>query len=113
MSTVVSICGRCDRQRAAIDATLALGLRTRRRRFGLGLRSGFRFALFGLFESQQQLIGGQRLSTASEAVALHVLDDLNQPFRPDALGDQHRLQRLGIVRKRLGGCERHGCDGIT
>src|SRR5947209_14621679 len=27
--------------------------------------------------------------------------------------DQHRLQRLGIVGKRLGGGERHVCYGIT
>ena len=98
------------RQRAAVGAALARGLRAHRRRLGLGLGRRLGFALLDLFQSQQQLIGRQRLGAAAEAVALQLLDDLDQPFGPDALGDQHRLQRFGIVGKRLGG-QRHACEG--
>ena len=79
----------------------------RRLRFGLGRR--LRLALLDVFERQQQLIVRQALGAAAEAVALQVLDDLNEPFCALALGDQHRLQRLGIVGKRLGGL-RHAPD---
>ena len=91
------------RQRAAIGASLACALRPRGLRLRLGLGRRLRFALFDVFEGEQQLIGRQRLGASAEAMALHVLDDLDEPFRTNALGDQHRLQRLGIVGKRVGG----------
>ena len=79
-------------------------LRPRRGRSWLRLRLGrARLALLDVFERQQQLIFRQALGAAAEAVALQFLDDLDKPFCAQALGDQHRLQRLGIVGKRLGG----------
>jgi len=42
-------------------------------------------------------------------MALQFLDDLGQPFGLGAPGDQQRLQRLGVVRQRLGQ-HRHGGD---
>ena len=46
--------------------------------------------LVGLFQSEQQLIFRQRLRAATEAVALHLLDDLAQPLVLMTLGNQHR-----------------------
>jgi hypothetical protein len=45
-------------------------------------------------------------------MALHVLEDLDEAFRTNALGDQHRLQRFGIVRKRVSAM-RHTRDNTT
>jgi transposase len=90
----------------AIGAALAFGLFAHWRRLGLGLGRRLGLALLRLFETQQQLICRQRLGAASKAMALHVLDDLSQTLRPDALGDQYRLQRLGIIGKRFDG-QRH------
>ena len=74
-----------------------------------GLCRRLRVALLDVFEREQQLIVRQALGAAAEAVTLQVLDDLNEPFCALALGDQHRLQRLGVVGKRLGGL-RHDSD---
>lgn len=53
--------------------------------------------LFGLFEPQQQLILGERLSSSAEAVTLQFLDDLDQPGVLDVARQDHRLQRVRIV----------------
>jgi hypothetical protein len=49
------------------------------------------------------LIRRQRLGATAEAVALQFLDDLDESLRTNPLGDQHRLERFGIVGERLGG----------
>ena len=59
-----------------------------------------RGGLLHILQPEQQLILGQRLGATTEAMALHRLDDLFQPLGAQPLGDQHRLQRLGIVGER-------------
>jgi hypothetical protein len=44
------------------------------------------------------LIFGQRLRPAAKPVTLQFLDDLAQPLILHPLGEQHRFQRLKIVR---------------
>ena len=68
------------RQRAAVGAPLARALRARRRRLGFGLGRRLRLALLDVFERQQQLVVRQRLGAAAEAVALQILDDLDEPL---------------------------------
>jgi hypothetical protein len=58
-------------------------------------------------ERKEQLNFGKRFSAATEAMALQFLDDLHKPLGSDALGDQHRLERLRIVGERVDGL-RHG-----
>src|SRR3712207_7721325 len=53
-----------------------------------------------LFRSQQELIVGQALGPAAEAVTLEGLDDLAQAFALGALLQQHHLQHAGIVGDR-------------
>ena len=65
--------------------------------FGLAARRD----LLDLFEPEQQLIFRQRLGAPAEAMTLQFLDDLFQPLGTGALGQQHRLQRAGIVGKRV------------
>ena len=55
------------------------------------------FGLLGLFQRQQQLVLGQGLGPAAEAVALQFLDDLPQPLALGPLGQEHRLEQVGIV----------------
>jgi hypothetical protein len=73
----------------------------RRGLFGLGVPS--RLDLLGLFQSQQELILGQALGAAAEAVTLQGLDDLAQPLALGALLQKHRLERTRIVRKGRSG----------
>ena len=61
------------------------------------LASSLAADLLDVFEAEQQLIFGQRLGPAAEAMPLQFLDDLAQPLVLAPLGEQHRLQRLGIV----------------
>ena len=68
-------------------------------RIALGLAA--RRDLLDVFEPEQHLIFGQRLGAAPEAMALQFLDDLEKPLVADALGNQHRLQRAGIVGKSI------------
>ncbi len=95
--------GQMRRQGAAVGAPLARSLRAGGRRLGFGLGRRLRLALLDVFERKQQLIVRQALGAAAEAVALQILYDLNKPLCAPALGDQHRLQRLRVVGKRLGG----------
>ena len=53
--------------------------------------------LLGLLQPEQELVLGQALGPASEAVALHRQDDLAQPLVLGALLGEQRLERLGIV----------------
>ena len=97
------------RQGAAVGMPLAHSLRARGRRLGFVRLGLSRLALVNLLERQQQLIFRVALGPATKAVALQVLDDLDESLCALALGDQHRFQRLGIVWKRLGGL-RHVSD---
>jgi hypothetical protein len=66
--------------------------------------------LFDLLKTQQQLILGKRFGSTAKTVALQFLDDLFEPLGAGALRQQHRLQRAGIVGKRI--C-RNRHDAIT
>ena len=57
--------------------------------------------MLDVFEPEQHLIFGQRLGAPPEAMALQFFDDLTQPFVLHPLRNQHRLQRAGIVGKRI------------
>ena len=73
----------------------------------LGLSAGV--ALLDLFQGEQKLIFWQRLSPAAEPMPLQLLDDLLEPLGTRTLGQQHRLQRVGIVWERF--CrDRHECS---
>jgi len=92
--------------RGASGASLALG------RIGGVLRGeAFGLDLLGLFQAQQQLLDGQALCPAAEAVALQFLDDLAQPLVLGALRREHRLKRDRIVGLRLGRVA-HKADSI-
>jgi hypothetical protein len=52
-----------------------------------------------LLKPEQQLNFGKSLSLPAEAVALHLLDDLDQAGILDVTRQVHRLQRVRIVRK--------------
>jgi hypothetical protein len=58
-----------------------------------------RFDLLDVFQAQQHLVLGQRFRPAAEAMSLQLLDDLAQPFALAPLGQQHRFQRLKIIRQ--------------
>jgi hypothetical protein len=62
-----------------------------------------RLDLLGLFQPQQELIFGQALGPAAEAVTLQGLDDLTQPLALGAFLQKHRLEQAGIVRKGRSG----------
>ena len=87
---------------ALVSLRLSAG-RGGRVRFGVGRD------LLDLFQPKQQLILGQRLGPAAEAMALQLLDDLAQPIVLGPLGEEHRLERIRIVGKRLRR-DRHGRD---
>ena len=82
----------------------------------MGVPSGL--DLLGLFQSQQELIFGQALGAAAEAVTLQSLDNLAQAFALGALFQKHHLQQAGIVRKgrsgrghkRIRSCFASTCD---
>ena len=95
------------RQRAAVPPPRRRACRTPGRILGCRLVGGG--GLLDLLQPQLQLILRQRLGTAPEAVALQFADDLLKPIASRALRQQHRLQRAGIVRKRVRHA-RHGED---
>jgi hypothetical protein len=87
------------RQRSAVDAALA-------RPFGpvfqgrLVLTSlGRGCDLLDVLEAQQHLFLRKRLCFPAKAMTLQFLDDLTQPLALVPLGQQHCLQRLGIIRE--------------
>ena len=90
-------------QRAAVGAALGGGRFPLGRHLLLGLGMTARFDLFRLLESELQLILGQALGTASEAVTLELLDDLAQPIALGTLGQQHCLELVGIIRQGVAG----------
>ncbi|MGY4298550.1 hypothetical protein ACVWXN_006645 [Bradyrhizobium sp. i1.4.4] len=69
-----------------------------------------RLDLLDLLQAEQQLVLRQRLGPAAEAMTLQLLDDLLEPRGARPFGQQHRLERAGIVRKRVG---RRRHDAIT
>ena len=89
------------RQRSAVHAALGgtLGSLGRDGCFAFGLAACR--GLLDVFEPKQQLIFRQRLGPPAEAMALQLLDDLFQPLGARTLRQQHRLQRAGIIRKRV------------
>ena len=62
-------------------------------------RLAIRCDLLDVFQTQQHLIFRQRLCPPAKPMSLQFLDDLTQPFALAPLGEQHRFQRLGIVRQ--------------
>lgn len=93
------------RQRASICPALGGALCPHCRGRGLVGRLVIGRGLLDFLKAEQKLIFRQRLGPAAKAVALQFLDDLLETFGPQTLGDQHRLERAGIVGKRVGrGC---------
>ena len=90
-----------DRQGSAVPAPLGRAAFARGRigLLVLGVRGGL--SLFGLFEPEQQLILRQALGAATEAVTLHRLDDLLQPFSARPLSQDHGLEQIRIVGESL------------
>jgi hypothetical protein len=80
-----------SRKRSAVRAALggAAGLLGRIGRLNLGL--GAPRDLLELFQREQHLIFGQRLSAPAKTMALQFLDDLTEPLVLHALGNQHCL----------------------
>jgi hypothetical protein len=68
-----------------------------------------RLDLLGLLQRQLELLLGQALGPATEAMTLELRDDLTQPLALCPLGEQHRLEHAGIVGKGVGG-GRHEAD---
>ena len=60
-----------------------------------------RLDLLHVFQPKLELVDGQGLGAAAEAMSLQLLDDLGQAIGPGALGQEHRLQRGHVVRKRF------------
>jgi hypothetical protein len=65
---------------------------------GLLVGEALRLHLLGLLETQKQLVDGQALGPASEAMAQQLLDDLAEPIDLGLARHQHRLQDGGIIR---------------
>lgn len=87
-------------QCTAVGAALPGPILPLRRITGVLRRDAFGLDLLGLFQTQQQLLDGQALGPAAEAVTLKLLDDLAQPFVLGTLGGEHRLKRNRIVARR-------------
>jgi hypothetical protein len=87
------------RQRSAIVAALARPLCPAFRGCLVLTGLGRGRDLLDVLEAQQHLFLGKRLCLPAKAMTLQFLDDLAQPLALVPLGQQHRLQRLGIIRK--------------
>lgn len=74
-----------------------------------GLFLACRLDLLCLLEPEEQLIFGQALGPAAEAMALQFLDDLGQASVLDIARQDHRLQHIRIVGKLV---RRHRHDRI-
>ncbi len=63
--------------------------------------AGFRTGrnLLDVLEPEQHLLLRKRLCLPVKAITLQLLDDLAQPFALVKRCKQHRLERLGIIRK--------------
>jgi hypothetical protein len=87
------------RQCSAIDAALACALRPAFRGCLVPTSLGKGCDLLDVIEAQQHLLLGKRLCLPAKAVALQLLDNLTQPLALVKRCQQHRLERLGIIRK--------------
>src|SRR4051812_19642665 len=87
------------RQCSAVVAALACALRPTFR--SCLVLTGFctGYDLLDVLEAEQHLFFRQRLRLPAKAMTLQFLDDLAQPLALVPLGQQHRLQRFGIIRK--------------
>jgi hypothetical protein len=95
-------------QRASVRAALR-GLRlSLGRQLGLVLSFLAGCRLLDFFEAQQQLILGKRFYPPSEAMTLHLLDDLFEPLGAGALCQQHLSTMLSDHSKPDG--EMHTAD---
>ena len=92
-----------SRQSAAVrpapgSTQLPLG---RRLLLGRGLFGGL--DLLGLLQPELQLLLRQALGPAPEAMPLQFLDDLAQSLAFYPLGQQHRLEQVGVIGEGRGG----------
>jgi hypothetical protein len=96
------------RQRSPVRAPLGAARRCRSSALLASVSASLLAATCSMSSSaEQQLIFRQRLGPAAEAMTLQLLDDLAQPLGSGPLRQQHRLQRAGIVGKRV----RYDCHG--
>ena len=84
-------------ERSAVGAALPGASFSLREIVGLLPSDALGLELLGLLKAQEQLVDGQRLGPPAEAVALQLLDDLEQPIDLRLARHQHRLQSGGIV----------------
>ena len=97
-------------RRAAAGACSTISSQLKLCRIGGFLGSeAFCLNLLDLFQGQQQLVHGQALRPATEAVTLQFPDDLAQPRVLGALGGEHRLKGERISCQRFGRSA-HGTD---
>ena len=89
------------RQRTAIASTLTRGFGALSSRTAFFFCRSARFCLLDILQRQQHLVFWQRLGAATEAMTLHLLDDLNEPLVARPFGKKHRLQFVRIVGKRF------------
>ena len=96
-STRVSTRGRWEGRAPQFARRLAVPGRALGGRGLLGLGVPRGLDLLGLLQPEQELVFGQALGPAPEAVALHRLDDLAQPLVLGPLLRHERLQGGGVV----------------
>jgi hypothetical protein len=95
------------RQRSAVHAALCGSACPFGRMGRLNLGLAVCRDLLDFFQTKQHLIFRQRLRAPAEAMTLQFFDDLAKPLVLCPLGNQHRLQRAGIVGKSV----RRDCHG--
>ena len=97
------------RQGAAVQAASCGTLLTLGRDLRLALGVPGRLELLDILQSQLELFRRQGFCPPPEPVSLQLFDDLTQPlaFRP--LGQQHRLEQVGVVGEDFGGV-RHNAE---
>lgn len=88
-------------KRSAVHAAPGGSMRPLGRNGDFAFSVAARRSLLNLFEPKQELIFWQRLSAPAEAMAAQLRDDLLQPLGACTFRQQHRLQRAGIVGKRI------------
>jgi hypothetical protein len=89
------------RQRAPVQTTIDGSPMARCRLGAVRFCFAARYALFNIFEREQELIFRQLLGPAAEPMPLQFFDDLFEPLGTRALRQQHGFQRIGIVWERF------------